>query len=291
MTALSGELVNRRAGLQIGIRGSGSNQLRVVNPDDQLDDRLRVSFTVTKTVKPDPNTARIVVSNLSPDNRSALENAEGLYVQLSAGYVDGVFEIFAGDLRRAITTLENKTTYQTIIESGDGEKRYQKARINKSFAPGTTTRAAVTALVAALDVGEGNLADVADALSLGGTGTSYGSGVTLSGQASAELTELVRSVGYEWLIRDGNILFLKRGQPHLTLARKLTPNTGLVGSPTVDNDGVLNAQCLMIAGVDVGNAVVVESKNIQGTYRVEKATFSGDTRGQDWYVSFQGKRV
>ncbi len=284
MTILEGELFNRRAAISVGSVG-------VVNEEDGIDNSLRVTFNVERSLKPEPNTVELSVWNLNADNRAALEDAEDISVEISAGYINNVFLIFSGDLRQAISMREGADIV-TKIESGDGEKKFIKGRINKTFSAGTTTTAIMEALAAALDVGPGNLADVAlPSPKLGGTGGTFVSGTTISGQAAQELTTFTESIGVEWSIQNGNLLFLENGKPVSVLAKRVSSDTGLIGVPTVDNKGILKARTLMLPDIEVGRVLDVKAERIKGAYRIEKAKYFGDTRGQDWYIDVEGKRL
>ncbi len=289
---IEGQLFNRRAEVIIGGEEISPTQLgavRVAARGEDLNNSLRVTFAVEKTIKPEPNNVELNIWNLNADSRSIIEDNERLVVEISAGYIDNVFTIFKGDLRQGISTREGPDII-TRADAGDGEKKYIKSRINKSFAPGTATTEIIKALAAALELGEGNLSDIRS-LQLGNTGSLFSAGTTLSGQASQELTEFTKSVDLEWSIQDGNLLFLEKGKPLSTIAARLAPSTGLIGIPTVDNKGVLKARTLMLPDVTVARIVEIESENIEGTFRVEKAKFIGDTRGQDWYIDIEGKRI
>jgi hypothetical protein len=104
------------------------------------------------------------------------------------------------------------------------------------------------------------------------------------------LTALTRSAGLEWSIQDGNLQLLDRGKALAGTSLLLNSDTGLLDSPTVDNEGVLTAKMLMIPGVRCGGLVTIDAKRIKGTYRIEKATWSGDTSSTDWYVEINAKR-
>ena len=88
-------------------------------------------FNITRTITKHPNTADINVYNLSPDNRSALQepiqdgDQQNIPVILHAGYVDSrPTLIFSGDLREARSKREG-TNIVTNISSGDGGKSPQ----------------------------------------------------------------------------------------------------------------------------------------------------------------------
>ena len=115
----------------------------------------------------------------------------------------------------------------------------------------------------------------------------------MRGYARDTLDTTLRSAGYEWSIQDGNLLFLKNGTAldAVILARTLSPSTGLIDVPSVDNDGTLKARTYMLTDLTPGRVVNVEAEFVEGRYRIEKATYNGDTRGNDWFIDIEGKRI
>jgi hypothetical protein len=269
---------------------------------------FRVHFRIEKTLKPEPNKALVEVYGLNKDHRAMLgELAPGkrtgkkkkgtspnltgsIPVRIEAGYKDdGPQMIFLGDLR-TVDSERNGADWITAITSGDGERAYRTARIAQSFGAGTPVPVAVRALVRSLGIGEGNLSQVLSGLKLGGRATILVRGAVFSGPAVRHLTDICRSAQLEWSIQDGVVQLQDFGTALAGQAIKLTPETGLIGSPNVDGNGVLKAKTLMIPGLRCGRLVVVDSDAVQGNFRVEKIITEGDTHGQDWGHEIEAKR-
>ncbi len=262
-----------------------------------------ISFKVEKTLKPLPNTCELTVFNLNEDQRAHLEqlapkrikgapakpSIKGVPVKIEAGYADNLSQIWLGDLRTVNTKREN-TDWTTILESGDGEKAHQNARINVSFGPSTPMDTALRAMVRAMGVGEGNIGKVANDLSINGFGNIFSQGITLSGQASREITDFARSADLEWSIQDGAIQFLARGKALASRAILLSEDTGMRGSPTVDNSGIMTVKMAMIPDVRPGALLVLDAARLKGNYRIEKCTYVGSTFSNDWDITVQAKR-
>jgi hypothetical protein len=154
----------------------------------------------------------------------------------------------------------------------------------------TPVATVLQALVAKLGIGAGNVATVIGSLEVDGVGMLYPNGIVLSGSVAQELTDFCRSAGLEWSIQDGVLQILDRGQASRGQAIRLSSDTGMVGSPSVDVDGILSVKTLLIPDVRVGSILVVDSARIKGTYRLEKATWSCDTSSDDWYITMQARR-
>jgi hypothetical protein len=273
-------------------------------------DAFAIHFRVEKTIKPEPNKVLIEVNNLNEEHRGMLQelapgkrvgkkkgkgrtapNLKGsVPVRLEAGYKeDGTDLIFLGDLRTVDSELSGPD-WITAVTSGDGERAYRTARINQAFGPCTPVRTALAAAVKALGLGTGNLASVAASLQLQGAATVYARGVVLSGSAARALSDICRSANLEWSIQDGVVQFVDLNKALAQKAISLASSTGLIGSPNVDGNGVLKAKTLMIPGLMCGRLVVVDARQIQGQFRVEKIITTGQSHGSDWGHEIEGKR-
>jgi hypothetical protein len=272
---------------------------------------FRVKFNIQKTLKPEPNKALIEVYNLSETHRGQLgQLAPGkkaktgkagrgkasppllgtVPVRLEAGYADpGPEMIFLGNLR-TVDSERMGPDWVTSIASGDGERAFRTARINQSFGPRTPPDVALRALVKSLGLGNGNMAQVLSSLRMNGSGTLLTRGLVLSGPTARMMSDFCRSANLEWSIQDGNLQFVDLNTALSQKAVVLSPSTGMIESPNVDGSGVLQCKTLMIPGLRCGALVVVKGVNVQGTYRVEKITYEGDTHGHEWGCVLEGRR-
>ena len=258
---------------------------------------LDFSFTIEKSLKPEPNTCELTILNLSEDHCAQLEllapktgkkAIQGIPCKIEAGYKDSVSQLWLGDLRTVDTVIEGPDRV-TRLSSGDGEKAWQNARLHVSYGPKTPIETALRAIVRALGVGEGNLGKVVSKLKIAGSAF-FPAGAVVSGSASRELVEIARSADLEVSIQDGGLQFLDRGKALAGRAIRLAPETGMIGSPTVDNEGLLTVESLIIPGLKPGALVVVEGKRVKGNFRATKCTWSGDTAGEDWKITTEAER-
>lgn len=276
----------------------------VVDPTDPAAS-LDVAFNVERSLKPEPNTCEAQVWNLNADHRSQLEEAgappktkskskkpepkppKGVPCTIEAGYEEQTALLFSGTLRTVFSMREGADIV-TTLQSGDGEKEYQRSRINLSIAKKTPNASLLKQIVKALGIGEGNLASITSALP---AAPLFPAGGVLSGSASQIMTRIAQSLGFEWSIQDGALQILEVSSPILGTAVLLTPDTGLVGSPSVDSEGVLSAQCLLIPDIFPGRLLVLESERLKGSYRVDRCNYSGNTAGADWYIDLEAKKL
>ncbi len=244
-------------------------------------------FSVKKTLKKAANTVDLKIHNLGKSSRSIIEQQIVTTVQLDAGYKDGTSTIFLGDLRSHATEKDG-TDMVTRLACGDGEKAIQTSRVNLSMRKGSTTAQVLQSLAAALGVGPGNLAQALPKLAP--FGDMFSLGTVLSGSAAREMTRVLSSVGFTWSIQNGALQILALKTALAGTALLLNAKTGLIGSPSVDKDGVLSCKCLMIPDVFPGRLMVLDGKRLQGQYRIEETTHAGDTHGTDWGIDIKAKR-
>lgn len=255
---------------------------------------LDVSFQVEKSTKREPNKFSATIRNLSPEHRSELESSSRISISLDAGYQDLISTIFEGDLRdarskKAAKIRLDQVDYLTELEGEDGGRSYREATVQRSFGPGTSVAAVLEAAVDALGIGAGNLRELGAAVALEDGGGTYPEGTVLSGQAHREVDRIVRSVGLSWSVQNGAMALRRRGQPLETTAVLLTTRTGLIGSPTKDNEGVISAVSLLRPDLYPGRRVVLRSRTVEAQTYVDRVRYVGDTAGADWNAELELK--
>lgn len=249
---------------------------------------LRVSFKIERSLSHVPNTCELQIWNLSRSSRQTLEALKGVPVSVEAGYAAATSMLYLGELRSATTTREQADLI-TFVGSGDGEKAYQKSRVGISVAKNSTTNDVLKKIAAALGVSKGNLETAAVSLRLAGVGSLFSQGTVLTGSAAQEMTAICRSCGLTWSIQNGALSLLPLGKALELSAIKLSAATGLVDSPTVDGKGKLVAKMLLAPDVIPGRLVVLEAEHKKGNFRIEKVISEGDTHGEPWYHTIEGK--
>lgn len=259
----------------------------------QLDDiglaDLDCDFKAKRTVRHTPNTCELTVYNLNPDNRQQLTQHKHSYVRIEAGYEDGTSLIFSGDVRKCEHTHDG-VEWVTKIQAGDGERKFQTARIARSYGPDAGVATVIQAVAQAMGVGIGNAIESLNSAQLTRVGQAFPSGVVLHGKAERELQHLVRSVGMEWSIQDGVLQVLPRGAARAVELVVLSPSTGLLGVPTAGKKGIVKAKALMIPGMVPGHKVLFrDTSGATGVFRIEEAEYTGTTRGQDWSIDLTCK--
>ena len=254
---------------------------------------LDLGFTVERSTRREPNTAEIRIWNLSRDSRALVEDTPNARVVLRAGYAedgDPPPVLFVGDKRRAWTERDGPD-FVTIVQSRDGGRAYNQARISRSYAPGTPVRSVLVDVVEAMGIGRGNLDEFSSAYALRNGADSFPDGFVASGPVRNVLDDLVRGAGLRWSVQNGALQLQRRGTPLQTRAVLLSHETGLVESPTRDEHGTVTALCLIQPGLDPGRRVVLESDVISGGFEIRKVSYTGETRGNDWHATLELKAL
>jgi hypothetical protein len=249
-------------------------------------ENLRVQFKVAKDNKPEPNTAEILISNLSEQTRARLSD-KGTRVILEAGYPGTLAQLFSGDAT-FVDQLRDGADWVTKIECGDGERAYNRARVNESFAPDTEASHVVTTVAKRIGLDIGNLQDQSEQIK-----GQFSNGYSARGTAATVLNKLLKAQGLEWSIQDGTLQVLQPGKPNKDLAIELSPESGLIGSPSHGTPGergdppTIKIKSLLEPSFRPGGTVNLQSASQKGSFRIEKVEHTGDTEGADWYSELE----
>jgi len=250
-----------------------------------------------------PSTAQIRVWNLSADTRAKLSAIwpkqippkkskiipRGRFVQLEAGYGDHLSRIFRGDLRLGYHERQGADVV-TYLEAGDGEA-LARAKIFKSWAPGTPVSTVLRDVADSLGIGLGNLTAEVVAPVLTNYGPVFTQGTAVAGKAVKELNRITKSIGVTWSIQDGTLQFLGAGTSLRGTAIKMSEDSGMLDAPNLDQNGFLKVKCLMIPDLFPGRRISLDSEQFHGFYVVDKAKYSGDTFGANWEIELECERL
>lgn len=249
---------------------------------------LRVSFSVEKHLGKEPNPCRISVYNLSENTRAELQT-KPLHIRLEAGYDGETQRIFHGDLIWTDTKVQNASLI-TSLEVADGARAFKHARVNRSFKAGIDTKTALRET--AKSMGLSLPTNVEEARELA---SQFASGLSLQGPSSREMTRLLKPHGMNWSIQDGRLQILKGDQSREGQALIISPDTGLVGTPEFGappqskEPPTLRFRMLLFPELTPGGKIIVQSKPVQGLFRLEKVLHLGDTRGKEWYSDCEAR--
>lgn len=279
------QLFRRKARLLIAVPVGTS--LTQFSADVYEVEDLRLRFRVVKTLRKEPNTAEVTVTNLSQRSRAELQE-KAFRITLQAGYADTLSTIFIGDARDVDSRLAG-ADWETKIQAGDGERGYRHGRVSESFKGGTSVAAVVRKFAAEMGVDASTASGFLSEL----TGRQFVTGYAAHGRASKELDRLLRTYGYGWAVQDGKLHVFKPDDSGFESAVELTPDTGLVDSPEMSSPEkkggkpTLRVKSLLQPSLLPGARVVVRSTQHDGTFKIKKVTHTGDTAGGEFYSELE----
>lgn len=273
------------------VKSSGNTALDVSD--------LRCAFTVEKAVKEDPNYSEVHIYNLSDDAGESMVT-EGSRVILEAGYQDGPYGlIFSGDVVQALRSREDGVTKKLTLVCQDGDKF-----LTSNFVTAALLRGSKPADVVGALVGQGRVTAEMGTVSPDLSEQRLSRGKVVFGSPWRYLRQLAQGEGAQWYVDDGKVNIVKAQDVAAGEAVELNPATGLIEAPTQTEDGIegkclLNPQIKLNTLIHIDPSLIEEAKKakggksktkalaVGGVYRILSLAYEGDTRGDDWYVSFQ----
>lgn len=285
-------------------------------------DGLRIRFDIKQHNNPTPSIAVIKITNQDTSAAKQLVqiNSEYKTVTIDAGYPNNHGVIFSGNIVRSIYGRENPTDTLTTILCADGDQARSHAVVNKTLAPGSTPKDHVNAAIQALSQYGVSLGFVGSSIDL--STPSYPRSVTLFGMAHEILKRVARLKGAQVSYQQGKVHLVTPTDSNGS-AVELNTNTGLIGMPTLQIGGVM-ARSLINPNIKVNGLIHIDQSLVQGLlpqvspdgsaepsgteelasglssaqmdqagiaadgiYRVFKIDYSGDTRGNPWYMDIE----
>lgn len=263
---------------------------------------LQCEFEIVKKDTQTPNKATFTVYNLSDQTISRMRKSFTKII-VNAGYVDNFGMIFTGNIKGFFEGKNGVDKYLKIY-AGDGDKAYNYTIINKTLAAGLSPSDQTKALSEAMGININYQSELSQ--------TQLPRGKVFYGRPQEYMRQVANTESCTWSIQDGQIVMLKRTELLPNTAVLLTPNTGLIGTPVRNEDGI-DGQCLLNPLLKIGAAVKIDqtlindadvdyntdnkkdkkdkkelsSINVDGEYRLISITHVGSTRGNDWYTKFK----
>lgn len=252
---------------------------------------MRIAAKIVRSLRTTANSAQVTVYNMSPEHRNALTKVAAPSVAISAGYPDQITRLFVGQAVHVKheKLVEDGDITTTVMTTDDGLNQQLK-RVKKSFPKGVRAGDVLEAIVKALGIKAGNLAQAKARLNAGKGASLYAEGACLSGNAANELTALCRSCGFEWSIQDGALQILDAGKA-LDSAAIVLDSSLLIGTPSISNKGIVEFMTFLQKDFTPGRQVQIAHPFVSGVFRIEKCEYSADSHTEDWTVRGEAKRV
>lgn len=236
-----------------------------------IKDDFEIDFLVNFDDDPEPNISHVMIYNLSDITIALLKKGESLI--LNAGYEGDVGTILMGTIEKQETVWEgiDKVTKLTV---GEGSEQWLKAYVNKSYAPGVTSKAILADLAGmyGMELGELQLVN----------NLTYARGRSVSGMLQSVMRQIVAETNSKFHISQGKIL-IRPWEAGTETGFLLNADTGLVESPQPFEEEKNTGQktlgyrvrMLLNHRITVDSILQIESKTANGTFRVRKGSHSG----------------
>lgn len=275
--------------ISVSFRNPRTNE--TIEPDGDL---LNIGFTVERNLDIEPNTLSATIFNLRKDTQERLKDtASGWEVTLSAGYRGSPEAIFTGAVR-VVRHRREPPLLATDIEADDGGEATSRF-VTRHFPRGTTVGTVFRWLQEQSGLGVGNAARIAEIRTDKGIPDRLENGTTIRGYVLEEMADIARSRGARVSSQSGEVSVLRPGEALAGLpVTKLTPATGLIGYPYVDNEGTLTLNHRMLPNVFPGAPIDVDSASVavdNARFVVERAVYSGSLFDDDFNIEIEGRQA
>lgn len=214
-------------------------------------DKLRVKYTVEKTLRGPPNTANILIYNLNQDHAGKIKN-EFDDVIIDSGHVGNSRIIFRGNIKYPFH-YRDTNDWITEIQAADGDKDYN-AIVNTTLAAGASADDAIDQVLASMPGVRRGTIQVNPYRHLRGR--------VLAGPARHVLDTIAREHGASWSIQDGSLDIIMADAALPIEALVVNGNTGMIGAPEVSGKGI-KVRMLLNPQARVNGLIILDNNNIK----------------------------
>lgn len=246
---------------------------------------LRVKFDINKFSSGPSGRAKIEIYNLSQQSRQAID--QGQVVLLKAGYQKVFDQLFVGNIvPLGFESTRSGPDIITKIECGDGESSIIMARLDKSYPAGTSVLQILQDCAGAMHT--------EDSFNPQGTDSGivflplnpvYNNGFVAKGPVSDTLTAILKPLGLEWSVQNGDLNVLPKTGHNGQTAIVISSATGMIGVPSGTKQ-LMKFTNLLNPKILPGSLIklVSENSSLNGFYRVRNGHYEGDTHENKWQV-------
>lgn len=251
---------------------------------------LRVVFDIEKHLGKDPNTCTVKIYNLAERTRGEVQE-KPVHVILKGGYEDRLETLFQGDVTWA-DSRKDGGDWETTLTLGDGQRAFQHAKVSRSYRSGVTVDTVLREVAKTMGL-RVNLTPAARAL----LSRQYVGGFVPHGPSRNELTRILAPLDIEWSIQDGELQLLRPSDFRVDLPIDVSQDSGMTGSPEFGapekkgGNPLLTVTTLLNARIAPGGRIRVRARNVNGVFRVERATYNGDSYQDDWLTTAEARAL
>ena len=232
---------------------------------------FRIKFSCEKSNESNPNKAQVEIYNLSESTRSMME-LKGAKFQLQAGYDGNLESFFFGDITKVVHKIDGLDVISTL-EVRDGDNKHRNAFINKGYPPNTTVAQVFQDLTQSFKP--------LGVVMVGVPKGKFGNGYTASGLSREVMNTLCKQHDLEWSFQHEVLQIVPKKGFLLNLPVVVSPATGLIGSPEKTEKGI-QFKTLLNSKLVPGTRIKLESRLINGIYKIRKVSHEGDSHQGDF---------
>lgn len=263
------------------IRVNRRYRLTLIDGNDALsiEDSFRLSFKASERVnnaRTGLNQLELQIYNLSPNNRLKFVQDETTRkykkVVLEIGYENDLKIVYQGNITKG-EIVKNGTDIICKISCTDGGADFLNQFISKTV---TTKQKAIDAILEAMpNVQKGKIEIDKDFIKP----------VSLYGQVGEELRQIANE-DEDIFIRNEKLYLIKKNSITTSYIPLVNADTGLISVSRQNK--IIEFVTLMNPSIKTGALVELDSTvnpYLNGVYRVEAITYTGDTEGNDWTMT------
>ena len=243
---------------------------------------LRINFAVEKADTETPNTARVSVWNLNPEQLATL-NEKDCFTVLRAGYSGNMTQIFTGTVTY-IKTIMDGADRETVMEIADGRVPLRDTYVSLSYSGVVNARPIIDKVAGEMGI--------AVTYSHNAAFADFPNGFSFVGPGRVALDKACTTSELQWQIYNGVLQVKKERDTMNRNAFLLSPYSGLLGIPkniVISEKGHglgeqpgVEVEYLLNGAIGISDYVRLESREIQGFYRVEWLELVGDNIQGAW---------
>jgi len=239
----------------------------------EIKPELRVQFQITKSIRGGLNSCALRVYNLNEDKRMKIvknkqNNLKMIKFLFKAGYKNNIGLLFKGNVWNAYS-IKQGADFITIINSLDGGYDMINSFTSKTINGGNYIEHILADMPNTQKGALTNLKKLFRPKVLVGN--------------SHKLIEENMGIDETFFIENEKLYVMKDNEVIGDLISLVSPETGLIQTPVIDNQQV-TFKTLLNPSIKIGHRIQLESsaKWLNGVYKVITIKYTGDNYGNDW---------
>jgi len=268
---------------------------------------LRIQFSIQKTADKNPNNSKISIWNLSKATRQEIEKVNTRCL-LYAGYSEetGPLLIFSGNVTFAWTKFDGPDIV-TEMELGDGTQEIRDTTISVGYSKNVKSKQVFSDVATKMGLPLSIPNDVPE--------REWQNGLSYYGAARTLLDKTAKATGLEWSIQNGVLQVIQKGMVTTRQGLEISAVSGMIGSPESKREDKAESKGekgksdtntkkkgttkitstepkqtwngwsvknLLLPMVNPGDRVMLKAKAVEGIFRIEELTHTGDSHEGDW---------